>query len=491
MSQVFVLDTNKQPLNPVHPGQARRFLTAGKAAVYRIHPFTIILKRTVPAPVVEPLRLKIDPGSKTTGLALVNDGTGVVVWAAELHHRGSQIKEALDRRRALRQTRRHRKTRHRPRRFQNRRRKAGWLPPSLMSRVANVQTWVARLRRLALIEAISLELVKFDTQRMQNPAISGVAYQQGELAGYEVKEYLLEKWGRRCTYCGATGVPLQVEHIVPRRRGGTNRVSNLTLACAPCNQAKGTQTAAEFGYPQIRAQAQQPLKDAAAMNTTRNALYEWLQTTGLSIEIGSGGLTKFNRARHGLPKTHWLDAACVGTSTPNPLRVAGVQVLQIRAMGHGRRQMCRTDKYGFPCQHKARRVAYFGFRTGDLVRAVVPHGKYAGTYTGRVAVRARGQFRIATVEVHHAYCRRLQQTDGYQYAIGQQPGCSGRIAESHTNWRTPGPPTRSPRRRRSGRWKSEPSKYARPLSKGGLRCQKDSPSRPRRLGRGPCLIPWN
>jgi 5-methylcytosine-specific restriction endonuclease McrA len=392
----------------------------GQAAVYRRYPFTIILKCAVIAPTLAPLQLKIDPGSKTTGLALVNDTTGSVVWAAELHHRGTQVKAAMDQRRAARRSRRNRKLRHRAPRFQNRRRSPKWLPPSTQSRVANMQTWVARLRRVAPIAAISLELVKFDTQRMQNPEITGVEYQQGELAGYEVREYLLEKWSRRCAYCGATGLPLQIEHIVPRSRGGTDRVSNLTLACVTCNQAKGTQTAAEFGYPQIQAQAQRPLKDAAAVNTTRRALYRMLHADGLPLETGSGALTKFNRTRRSLPKTHWLDAACVGTSTPNPLRVAGVQVLTIRATGHGNRQMCRTDKYGFPRLHKARQAVYFGFRTGDLVRAVIPRGKYAGTHTGRVAVRARGMFRIGTIDVHHTYCRRWQRADGYQYQIGRQ-----------------------------------------------------------------------
>jgi 5-methylcytosine-specific restriction endonuclease McrA len=418
MSCVFVLDTQKRPLNPVHPGRARWLLTGGKAAVYRRYPFTIILKQPVAVHTLAPLRLKLDPGSQTTGLALVNDTAGSVVWAAELHHRGTQIKKALDRRRSVRRSRRARKTRHRPARFQNRRRPAGWLPPSLVSRVANVATWVARLRRLAPISALSLELVRFDLQQMQNPEITGVEYQQGELAGYEVREYLLEKWDRRCAYCGVTRVPLQIEHIIPRSRGGTDRVSNLTLACASCNQAKGNQTATEFGHPRLQAQARQPLTNAAAVNTARWTLYQTLQATGLSVETGSGGLTKFNRIQRDLPKAHWLDAACVGQSTPQPLRVAGVQVLAIRATGHGSRQMCRTDKHGFPRLHKARRTVYFGFRTGDLVRAVIPHGKYAGTHTGRVVVRARGRFQIGLVDVHHQYCRRVQQAVGYQYANG-------------------------------------------------------------------------
>ena len=96
-------------------------------------------------------------------------------------------------------------------------------------------TWVQRLSRVCPITALSQELVRFDTQFMQNAEIAGVQYQQGELAGYEVREYLLEKWHRQCAYCKKTGVPLEIEHIVPKSRASSDRVSNLTLACHPCN----------------------------------------------------------------------------------------------------------------------------------------------------------------------------------------------------------------------------------------------------------------
>lgn len=159
MSNVFVLDTLHRPLDPVHPGYARTLLSRGKAAVYRRYPFTIILQQEVQEPTPQPLRLKLDPGSKTTGLAIVNDATGEVVWGAELIHRGQAIKAALDGRRALRQSRRQRKTRYRKPRFTNRRRKEGWLPPSIASRIANIDTWVHRLMRVCLIQAISQEVV--------------------------------------------------------------------------------------------------------------------------------------------------------------------------------------------------------------------------------------------------------------------------------------------------------------------------------------------
>jgi 5-methylcytosine-specific restriction endonuclease McrA len=368
--------------------------------------------------------MKIDPGSKTTGLALLNDATGQVVWAGELTHRGQQVKARLDQRRACRRSRRQRHTRYRPARFLNRRRSSGWLPPSLESRVANVVTWVERLRRFAPIGALSLELVKFDTQLMQNAEISGIEYQQGELVGYEVREYLLEKWGRKCTYCKATNVPLQIEHIVPKVRHGSNRVSNLTMACKPCNDAKGTRTAAEFGHPEIHAQAQQPLRDAAAVNATRWALFHRLAALGLRLETGTGGETKWNRTVRGLPKTHWTDAACVGASTPKILKTASVGPLQITAMGRHARQMCRTDAQGFP--NKAAKVSSVvgDFRTGDLVRAVVPASSVkAGAYVGRLAVRATGSCNITTANgtvqgIHWTYCQPLQRGDGYTYTKG-------------------------------------------------------------------------
>jgi 5-methylcytosine-specific restriction endonuclease McrA len=297
----------------------------------------------------------------------------------------------------------------------------------LESRIANVQTWVRRLRRVAPITAISQELVRFDTHALVNPEVSEVEYQQGTLAGYEVREYLLEKWERKCAYCRAERVPLQIEHIVPSSRGGSDRVSNLTLACEPCNQRKGAQTAEEFGYPQVQAQALRPLRDAAAMNASRWALYHRLQQTGLPVEVGTGGRTKWNRTQRNLPKTHWLDAACVGTSTPERLLTHGVVPLSIIATGHGTRQMCGTDKYGFPMRHRTQHKRHFGVQTGDLVRAVVPPGlATTGTHVGRVLVRATGRFDVMVASggagqrrvagIGARYVCVLTRGDGYTYA---------------------------------------------------------------------------
>jgi 5-methylcytosine-specific restriction endonuclease McrA len=436
MSKIFVLDTNNQPVDPVHPGYARRLLSSGKAAVWKRYPFTIILKVAVQAPQVAPLSVKIDPGSKTTGIALVNDATGCVVFAAELTHRGQAIKKSLDSRRGIRRSRRQRKTRYRKPRFTNRgNKKRGWLPPSLESRIANVETWVKRLIRMSPITAISQELVKFDLQLMEHAEIAGVEYQQGTLEGFEVREYLLQKWERTCAYCHAKEVPLQIEHIQPRAKGGSNRVSNLCLACERCNTAKGTQDVRVFLadkldlLAKLLAQAKAPLRDAAAVNETRWALNARLKALGLPVECGSGGLTKFNRTTRELPKTHWLDAANVGKSTPEHLQTKGIVPLLITATGHGSRQMCAMNDLGFPRTKPKQAKRVKGFQTGDMVRAVVTSGKKVGTYVGKVAVRATGSFTITTKQgkvegIGHRFCTALHKSDGYSYA--QTSGSSPR-----------------------------------------------------------------
>ena len=430
MSYVLVIDQDKRPLDPVHPGRARTLLAQGQAAVYRRYPFVLILKRRAPEAHPQPLRLKIDPGSKTTGLAVVNDATGQVVWAADLAHRGAQVRAGLLSRRRVRHSRRHRHTRYRQPRWRNRRRPKGWLAPSLRSRLQNVLTWVERLRRFCLVGAISLELVRFDLQVLQNPDIEGLEYQRGTLFGTELRHYLLTKWEQRCAYCSATGIPLEIDHVQPRAKGGSDRVSNLVIACHSCNQAKGEQPLEAFlaDHPEVlrRVQAQRkaPLGDAAVVNATRWALYERLKASGLPVETGSGGLTKWNRTKRGLPKMHWVDAACCGASTPARLHLVAVCPWLIQATGRQQRQMVNVDEHGFPVGRAKGKSRVQGLRTGDLVRAVVPTGKKSGTYVGRVGIKTDGYFKITgrhgMVEgIPARCCSAIHRNDGYSYTQGK------------------------------------------------------------------------
>jgi len=344
-----------------------------------------------------------------------------------LTHRGLAISTSLLSRKDIRNSRRSRKTRYRKPGLPNTVKPEGWLAPSLLHRPFTVITWVNRFQKFAPVTSISMELVRFDMQQMENPEISDIEYQQGTLQGFEIREYQLEKWGRACSYCGAKNVPLQIEHIEAKANGGTNRISNLALACEACNNKKGTKDIRVFLKDQpellnkILSLAKRPLKDAAAVNATRWNLFEKLKKTELPVEVGSGGRTKFNRCTQGYPKEHWIDAACVGVSgsevvIPN----AAMAPLVAKATGHGCRQVTRTDKFGFPRQTAKKGGPVFGFQTGDMVRAVVTKGKKIGTYVGKVAVRSTGSFNVTTANgciqgINHKYCSLVHAKDGYSY----------------------------------------------------------------------------
>ncbi len=361
VSRVFVLDRSGSPLMPCHPARARRLLGRGRAVVVRLHPFTIRLRDRVGGDAQE-IGLKVDPGAKTTGLALVRED-GEVLFLAEIEHRGARIRKAMRQRRNYRRRRRSANLRYRKKRFLNRR-SGRKLPPSLQSRVDNVASWTERLRGRAPVTSVACEVVRFDTQALENPEIAGAEYQQGTLAGYEVREYLLEKWGRKCAYCGATDTPLQVDHVRPKARGGTDRVSNLAPACGPCNQAKGAQPVEAFlarrpeRLRKVLAQAKAPLSAAAAVNATRRVLFEALKRTGLPVAGASGGRTKFNRTRLGIPKSHALDDA----------GAEGLEAGRARDQGHGPGRVC-ADPRG-PVRLPGR------IPDGGEVRARLPHGRH-------------------------------------------------------------------------------------------------------------------
>lgn len=446
MQKVFVLDQKKNPLMPTHPARARQLLKRGRAVVHKRAPFTIRLKDREGGD-LQPVLLKIAPDASTTGIAIIREGDGKaeVLHLAELHHQ-SGIREKMVARRNYRHRRRSANLRYRPRRFSNRVRKAGWLPPSMQSPVDQVTSWVLRYRRLVPIRALSVETARFDPQKFQNPATSDVEYQKGKLAGDEVRAFLETKWGKRCAYCGAKGVRLQVEHIIPESRGGTNRIANLTLACAPCNRRKGSQTAAEFGYPEISAKASAPIPNADACGRVRWVLYRAMKATGLPVEIGTRPWTHQNRLRLKLSERPALKALCVGTSTPKQLLgLERAMVLSIGALGRGQYKRTNVDKYGFPRSYLPRQKRIKGFMTGDWVKANVPQGKYAGTSEGTVLVRTSGYFdirkggaRIAQ-GVNAKYLTLIQRFDGYAYALEKVRTTSARTKPTPTrsgrSWR--------------------------------------------------------
>jgi 5-methylcytosine-specific restriction endonuclease McrA len=435
---VYVLDRSGKPLDPCSEKRARLLLERGRARVHKLRPFTIrVVDRKLADSVVHDFTIRIDPGSKFTGIAVVRETPDTdeadgepsvdVINLIELQHRGSQIRDALTSRSAFRRRRRG-NLRFRPPRFDNRTRPEGWLPPSLRHRVDTTCSQVERLRNLLPIATVRIELVRFDTQLMENPEISGIEYQQGELAGCEVREYLLEKFDRTCAYCDKRDVPLQIEHVLAKARGGSNRISNLTIACEPCNTRKAARDVREFlahdpkRLAALLKRLKAPLRDAAAMNATRWALKIALEKTGLPVSTFSGGRTKWNRSKLEVPKTHALDAAVVGPT----VSLSGWQVPTLNLKATGRGSYCRTrlNRCGFPRGYLMRSKSAFGFATGDHVRAEVPNGLKAGVHVGRVAIRKTGSFNITTRDnvmqgINHKHCRILQRGSGY--AISQSP----------------------------------------------------------------------
>ncbi|MGW2701033.1 RNA-guided endonuclease IscB [Streptomyces sp. NPDC001340] len=424
---MFVLDKHGHPLQPTTPARARKLLKKGRAVVHRHTPFVIRLRdRTVAESEVDGVELGIDPGGKHTGIALftVSAGERRARFALQVDHRGQSIRKRMEQRAAYRRGRRSRNLRYRTPRFRNRTRPEGWLAPSLRHRIDTVVSWTSRLARWAPVRAAHVERVAFDTHAMSaGRPLEAAEYQNGTLHGYEVREYLLAKWGRACAYCGKQGVPLNIDHIQPRSRGGSDRVSNLAIACISCNQSKGNQPIEDFLkgkaklLARIKAQAKAPLKDAAAVQSTRQALQEALDAV-LPTHTASGGRTKWNRTRCGLPKTHTLDALAVGKV--DSITETVTTVLMAGCTGRGVHQRTSPDKHGFPRRTAPRIKRVYGFATGDLVTATVPTGKYAGAHTGRVMVRTTGKFDIRTrhglaAAIKHTYVRLTQRGDGYAY----------------------------------------------------------------------------
>jgi hypothetical protein len=383
--KVFVLSQAGKPLMPTTPRRARKWLKEKRARVVRKEPFTIRL-RFGTREHVQAVKVGVDTGSKVVGIAATTKSE--VVFQAEIHLRDN-IVEKMVQRRQYRRNRRSRKTRYRPARWANRRRSDGWLPPSVRSKCDATTKAVRFVASFLPVRQVNVEIASFDSQRMQHPEIAGIAYQQGELFGYELREYLLEKWQRTCVYCGNKDVPFQIEHILPKSRGGSDRASNLTLACEPCNVRKGRQTAEEFGYPEIQARARVPLKDAAQVSSLKTAVVQHLQAIFGEEQVRTtfGYETKYKRIQVlDLPKSHANDAvaiACEMGEVVKPLE----SVYQICYLARGQYQ-----RFNGPCsQHKCwapRKVR--GFKLYELVRTKGVVGYIAGR-------REKGSFVIKEV----------------------------------------------------------------------------------------------
>ena len=443
---VPVLDVNDSPLMPTRPSRARRLMRQGRAVKHWTKGTFCIRMLDVDADdegvEIDGVELNIDPGSGATGLAVVSDSEQgrQSHMLIELRHRGSRIRNRMDRRRSLRRNRRGR-LRNRQPRFDNRTRPEGWLAPSLVTRLANTETWVRRLALIFPVNFVRVETARFDMQLMQDAEVSGREYQRGELAGWQLRSYIFHRDGAKCAYCGnAKAERYELDHIVPRSHGGANRVSNLAVSCHDCNVEKGNSSVEEFlanrtsRLAAIRAIRRAPLAGATQMNIIVPELLRRLEAMGLPTAEYDAYTTSWTRRRLEVPETHVNDALCVGA--PDALSYLPERKTVARSTGHGDRQMLRpADRHGNPrgkgyrrycalprqqqgytscAGHRSRGKHLRGIASGDLVRlSHRRHGVlegYAALTSGRVAVTHEG--RPVSVKVTDAIL--LARNHGYR-----------------------------------------------------------------------------
>ena len=423
---VFVLDRSKKPLDMISNAEARILLRKKLAVIHKIYPFTIRLRDNSCGSKDRAYTVKVDPGSRHTGIAIV-DNTDKVVMLAEIEHRGHLIKKDLDSRRAVRKSRRQRKTRYREARFLNRTKPEGWLAPSVKSRANNVINFVKKYKKLLNINKVMIENVSFDTAQMTaGTNLVGTTYQQGNLYQQKLRSFIFNRSNNQCVYCGAKAT--EIDHIVARANGGTNSTYNLVASCRACNQMKSNLSLKEFGklvgkdFSHFK--PRKLPKNAAIVQSSRSYMVKEITKLVSDTTTYDAWMTKYNRDSLGLPKEHYYDALSVG-EVPTKFNFLTDKILQISAKGRGSRQMCLMDKYGFPRTSAKASKMVNGFQTGDIVKAVVTKGSKQGEYLGRVAVRSRGYFNIQTKTqvvqgIGFEYCHIVQRSDGYLYSYKER-----------------------------------------------------------------------
>ena len=307
---VYVLDKNGHPLMPTNRHRKVRWmLRSGQATVVQRCPFTIQLNYET-GHKIQDISLGIDAGSKHIGVSATIKSK--VLYEADVELR-NDIVELLSSRRELRHGRRNRKTRYRKPRFDNRKRKDGWLAPSIKQKIDTHLTVVSKVCKILPVSRIIVETASFDIQKIKNPDIQGSEYQQGDQLGFwNVREYVLFRDGYTCQCCKGKSRDkiLNVHHIESRRTGG-NAPNNLITLCETCHTGyhKGTIVLPKTIKHGMR------FRDASFMGIMRWTFYETLkqqyEPMGIPVHSTYGYITKHTRINQGLPKEHYIDARCI------------------------------------------------------------------------------------------------------------------------------------------------------------------------------------
>lgn len=389
--RVFVKNMRGEPLMPCTQRKARILLKTDRAKICLYDPFTIQLKYPT-GEARQECHVGVDTGSKHIGLAVTSEDKVLFKGEVELRQDASSN---ISTRRTYRRSRRHRKTRYRKCRFQNRKRPDDWLPPSIQNRVDHTFRWTDKLCSLVHDPVLHIEVGKFDVAKMIDPDIQGVDYQHGQTYGYQEERYFVfARDHYTCQVCGAKNRPLQTHHIIYRCNGGTNRVDNLITVCADCHTCQNHKKGGILYQWQKEHKKVKQYKEPPFMNILRHRIFDRYP----QAHITYGSETTPRRKELGLEKTHYNDAIVISgiqmiSEDPNEwLRIKQFRKkkrsLHEATPRKGRKEPNRDQK-----RNAKNKPFYRGFYLNDKVSVMGRSGYITGFTQGAAYIKdAEGQY---------------------------------------------------------------------------------------------------
>jgi len=371
---VYVQDKNGRPLMPTNRNRAvRHWLKDGKAVVVRLEPFTVRLVDREWGH-TQPLEAGIDLGTAHVGVSVIDDDKEV--FAAKFKLR-TDISKLLTTRRMFRKTRRGRKTRYRKPRFSNRK-NSDELAPSVRARIDETHKILRFVMSILPIHHWTFEIGNFDMQKLNNPDIEGVGYQQGEQYGYSnVREYVLWRDKHTCQACkGKSKDPKLHVHHIESRKTGSDRPDNLITLCATCHWR-------HHNVKPIKLKAPKSYRAAAQFNIIK--AYIMRETVDLNRSSTYGYVTKARRFEFGIEKSHINDAFVIAGGEYHERAAA-------QYFGVFKRKQNRKLFKGSRPHIRNTIPSAFGFKRGDRVRML--YGQNGFIY----GLRSSGYFDVRRLE---------------------------------------------------------------------------------------------
>ena len=300
----FVLYKDGTPLMPMKIGKAKKMIRSGKARIVKVKPLVIQLEYETTKNVDE-LTLGIDSGAIWIGYSLINKKLKkeYIRGTLEQEHKGSKsnpAKSRMDERRMYRRNRRNRLW-HREARFDNRKKRDDILPPTVERKYNTHKRLIEIISAIAPVAHLVIEVAKFDIQKIKNPDIEGVEYQQGDLYSYaNVKSFVMAREQCKCQLCNklVLGCKKDLHHIIPRSKGGTDKPNNLALLHDECHKRLHKENL----WNALKKSKQ--YKEPTFMSMINKRF--WKDYPNMSVTYGN--ITSVNRCKFGIEKSHSNDA---------------------------------------------------------------------------------------------------------------------------------------------------------------------------------------